>query len=112
MTEQTAPFASDVATVRITVGSEPPTATIAAPADGATYRVGDGIAYAGSGTSGGLPLPPAQLSWEMRLHHNEHVHFDPLGTGAGGSFVVEEHGDHTWIELCLTATAPPDLTDT
>jgi glucose/arabinose dehydrogenase/chitodextrinase len=112
VTEQTAPFASDVATVRITVGSEPPIATIDAPADGATYRVGERVSYAGSGTSGSLPLPPAQLSWELRLHHNEHVHFDSLGTGASGSFVVEEHGDHTWMELCLTATAPPDLTDT
>lgn len=111
-TEQTAPFASDVATVRITVGNEPPIATITAPLDGGAYRIGDLIAYAGSGTSGGIPLAPSQLSWELRLHHNQHVHFDPLGTGAGGALEAIEHGDETWLELCLTATVPPDLTDT
>jgi glucose/arabinose dehydrogenase len=110
--EQTAPFASDTATVRITVGNEPPIATISAPADGAPYRIGDEIAYSGSGTSGGLPLAPSQLAWELRLHHNQHQHFDPLGTGAGGILEVVEHGDDTFLELCLTASVPPDLTDT
>jgi glucose/arabinose dehydrogenase/chitodextrinase len=112
VTEQTAPFASDTATVRITVGNEPPIANITAPADGSAYRVGDEIAYAGTGSSGGLPLDPSQLSWELRLHHNQHVHFDGLGTGAGGTLLADEHGDETFLELCLTASVPPDLTDT
>jgi glucose/arabinose dehydrogenase len=112
VTEQTSPFASDVATVRITVGNEPPIATITSPAEGDPYRVGDVISYSGTGTSGGLPLAPSQLSWELRLHHNQHVHFDVLGTGAGGTLEVEEHGDETFLELCLTASVPPELTDT
>jgi glucose/arabinose dehydrogenase len=110
--EGTTPFASATASVRITVGNEPPIATIAAPEDGGSYRIGDVIAYAGSGTSGGVPLDPALLSWELRLRHNEHFHYDSLGTGAGGSIVVTEHGDDTSLDLCLTAHVPPDLEDT
>jgi glucose/arabinose dehydrogenase len=111
VSETTAPFASRQASVLITVGNEPPLATIDAPADGSAYQIGDTIDYAGSATSGGIPVDPAQLSWVLRVHHNQHVHFDPLGTGAGGQLVVEEHGDDTFLELCLTATVPPDLTD-
>ncbi len=112
LTELTAPFASRTADVVITVGNEPPLATITAPPDGTTYQIGDTITYSGSGSSGGQPIPPSQLSWDLRLHHNEHQHFNGLPGGAGGSFDVIEHGDNTFYELCLTATVPPSLTDT
>jgi glucose/arabinose dehydrogenase len=110
--EATAPFASTTRDVVITVGNSPPRSTITAPVDGATYQIGDVITYSGSGTDGGQPVPPAQLSWELRNHHNEHVHFDSLGTGAGGSFVVDEHGDNTRYELCLTTTDSQGSNDT
>ena len=59
-----------------------PRAAIAAPAAGTTWKVGDRIAFSGSGTSGtGAPLPASALSWELRLHHCPiagcHVHPDP-----------------------------------
>jgi len=97
--------------VVVTVGHNPPLATITAPADGASYRIGDTITYAGFATEAGVPIDPSQLSWELRQHHNEHAHFDGLPGGAGGSFVVEEHGDAVWLELCLTATVEGNLTD-
>ena len=78
LTEQTAPFASNSETVRITVGNNPPLATILAPANGATYRVGDVIPFAGSATSGPTPVPADQLTWELRTLHNQHVHYDAL----------------------------------
>ena len=49
VTERTAPFASSTATVRITVGNNPPLAEIIAPSDGAAYRVGDTISFARAG---------------------------------------------------------------
>jgi cysteine-rich repeat protein len=110
--ELTAPFATRTASVVITVGNEPPLATITAPPDGITYRIGDVITYSGFGTSGGLPIPPSQLTWDVRLHHNEHLHFSSLPPGSGGTFQIIEHGDNTYYELCLTATVPPSLTDT
>jgi PKD repeat protein len=112
VTELTSPFASRSASVLITVGSEPPLATITAPPDGTTYQIGDIITYSGFGTSGGDPIDPSQLTWDVRLHHNQHLHFSSLPPGSGGTFQIIEHGDDTYYELCLTATVPPSLTDT
>jgi hypothetical protein len=44
-------------------------------------------------------------------HHNEHTHLETEITGESGSFVVEEHADNTFYELCLFAEADPDLRD-
>lgn len=109
--ETTAPFASQTAAVVVTVGSSPPLATIGAPAEGSIYAVGDVITYSGSAVANGLPVDPSQLSWELRTHHNEHIHYDTLPIGAGGSFTILEHGDNIYLELCLTATSAGNLTD-
>jgi PKD repeat protein len=111
VTEQTAPFASGAENVVITVGSVPPVAVIAQPLDGATFAVGNVINYAGSASAGGVPLPPSALTWQRRMHHNEHIHFDDMPSGASGSFPIVDHADGVWFELCLTATAQ-GLTDT
>lgn len=111
LAETTSPFATRQADVVVTVGHNPPLATISSPADGAIYRIGDTIVYAGVATEAGVPLDPSQLSWELRQHHNEHIHFDALPGEAGGSFEVEEHGDSMWLEFCLTATVAGNLTD-
>ncbi len=112
LTELTSPFASRAASVLITVGNEPPLATITSPPDGTIYKIGDIITYSGFGTSGGQPIDPSQLTWDVRLHHNEHMHFSSFPPGSGGTFQIIEHGDNTYYELCLTATVPPSLTDT
>ncbi len=112
VTELTSPFASRTDDVLITVGSQPPLATITAPANGTTYKIGDIITYSGTGSAGGQPLDPSQLTWDIRLHHNEHQHFSALPGGAGGTFQIIEHGDNTFYELCLTATVDQTLTDT
>ena len=59
---------------------------------------------------GGFPLPPSSLSWQLREHHNQHLHFTGL-PGASGSFTVTDHADGVSLELCLTA-ADQTLTDT
>jgi|GEM_PF-3241576 len=120
-TETTAPFASTDASIRITVGNSPPLAAIQAPADGATYRVGDEIAFAATATSGPSPVPASQLAWELRTLHNQHVHYGALASGADpsdpfrsvGSFAVDDHGDDVRLQLCVTVTVVPEgFTDT
>jgi glucose/arabinose dehydrogenase len=116
LTEQTAPGASNSETLRITVGSNPPIATILDPSNGATYRVGDVIQFAGSATSGFDPVPADQLTWELRTVHNQHLHFDaqpaapdPLDPFLSvGSFSVSDHGDEVRLQLCLTVTLAPE----
>ncbi len=99
----------DFAQVRVEPGI-PPTAAIAAPAAGTTWKVGDRLAFSGSGTSGtGAPLPASALSWELRLHHCPisgcHVH--PVQTWAGtasGTVAAPDHEYPSYLELRLTAT--------
>jgi PKD repeat protein len=121
VTEQTAPGASSTATVRITAGNNPPLASIATPEDGASYRVDDVIEFSGTATSGPTPIPASQLDWELRVLHNQHVHYDALPSAPDpgdpflsvGGFTVDDHGDDVRFQLCLTATVlPENLTDT
>jgi glucose/arabinose dehydrogenase len=112
--------ASGTATVRVTVGNDPPLATIEGPADEATYKVGDVVTFSGRGSANGQPLPASALSWELRQGHNEHYHFatpeyaaDPADPNRSvGSFTVDEHGDETFYTLCLTATVSAGVSDT
>jgi glucose/arabinose dehydrogenase/chitodextrinase len=95
------------ATVRITVGSRPPTATISAPGPGTTALPGETVTFQGSATDPdeGL-LPPTALSWTVLLHHNSHVHTFVGGSGSQGSFVAQSHGSIGTFsyEIILTAT--------
>jgi glucose/arabinose dehydrogenase len=105
---------SSSATVDVTVGSQPPVAMIAAPADGTGVLVGDTVVYQGSATDAddGI-LPPGALSWIVLLHHNTHVHPLTAGTGSQGSFEVTYHGAGSFAyEVILTATDSSGLTDT
>lgn len=120
LTETTAPFASVVATVRITVGNNPPIATITAPPDGTTYAIGDTLTVTGTGSSAGTPLPATALSWELRHRHNDHFHYStpasaPSPTDPNVSvmtLVPDDHGDQTSYQVCLIATVAGGLTDT
>jgi PKD repeat protein len=101
------------ATVAVAVGSAPPVAEILEPGDGARLRLGEPIVYRGraadpdDGDLGG-----DSLQWTALLHHDEHIHYDAYkATGHEGSFIFEDHGDDTWLELCLTATDSQGLQD-
>jgi glucose/arabinose dehydrogenase len=101
----------------ITVGNTPPTATIASPPGSLTWRVGDVIAFSGSGTdTQDGNLPASALSWSLILHHcpsNCHTHplQDFLGV-ASGSFTAPDHEYPSYLELVLTATDSGGLSDT
>jgi LPXTG-site transpeptidase (sortase) family protein len=92
-------------TVTISVGDLAPVATIIAPTNGYAYDTFDIVNYNGTGydnEDGGLS--GASLQWDVLLHHNQHVHFDAIPglIGNTGSFTIPDHGDDSWIELCLT----------
>lgn len=94
------------ATVEIAVGGEPPDVTITAPERETLYRIGDTVSFSGTATDAeDGELSGAALQWDAVLHHNEHVHYDFFhGEGSEGSFDYVDHGDNTYLELCLTAT--------
>jgi len=99
--------------LEILVGSEPPVAQILEPGDGAKFRIGETIHFRGEGNDpDGGNLSGGRLAWTGILHHNEHVHYDAVkATGEAGSFVLEDHGDNTYVELCLTVTDSQALQD-
>jgi len=98
----------------ISIGNRPPTATIITPTDGMTYTVGSTIYFSGTGADiVGSVRPTNTLKWQVRLHHHDHIHYDFFSAvGAAGSFVTPDHGDDSWLELCLTATDNVGLQDT
>jgi glucose/arabinose dehydrogenase len=109
---------TDTTTVTVTAGA-PPTATITSPAAGTTWKVGDTIAFTGTGTnSSGQTLPPSALTWQINLQHCNrtstscHTHVVQSLTGAGGSFVAPDHEYPSYLELQLTARDAAGLTST
>lgn len=92
-------------TVVVTSGSSAPVMTIASPQPNTKYKVGDLIQLSGSGVdpdSGALP--PSSLSWEVILHHGDHLHYFLTATGATASFTVPDHGHDNYFEIILRGT--------
>ena len=105
-------FLTDQATVKITVGNTPPVPAITSPAAGSHYDIGDTITFAGTALDAqDGAIPASSLSWNIVLWHCSddtftscHTHPYFSTTGAGGSFVVSDHGDFTYFVITLTAT--------
>jgi PKD repeat protein/glucose/arabinose dehydrogenase len=105
------------ASVTITVGNSPPTATINSPAAGTTWKVGDVINFSGSATDAqDGTLPASALSWQLILQHcpsNCHEHTIQTFNGvSSGSFVAPDHEYPSYLELRLTATDSGGLSNT
>jgi glucose/arabinose dehydrogenase/PKD repeat protein len=101
----------------ITAGNTPPTATIASPSGSLTWRVGDVIAFSGSGTdTQDGNLPASALSWSLILQHCPSTcHTHPLQDFVGvasGSFTAPDHDYPSHLQLILTATDSGGLTST
>jgi glucose/arabinose dehydrogenase len=103
--------ASDTASVTVTVGNTPPTATISSPTSSLRWRVGDTISFSGGATDPQDGTVPASgLSWSLVLHHCDlggNCHQHPIQTFAGvagGSFDAPDHEYPSHLELTLTAT--------
>jgi glucose/arabinose dehydrogenase len=102
--------------VKVTAGNTPPTATIASPSPGVTWKVGDTIAFSGAATDEqDGTLPPSALSWSLVLHHCPagcHAHALQSWPGtAGDTFVTPDHDYPSYLELRLTATDAGGLQD-
>ena len=98
---------TSTATLKVTVGSTPPTPTILAPANNVMVQPGQTVNYQGSATDpDDGAIPASALTWTILLHHNAHIHTSVGGTGAQGSFVVQDHGPIGTFsyEIILTAT--------
>jgi glucose/arabinose dehydrogenase len=109
---------SDTDSVTITVsGNTPPTATIATPAAGTTWKVGDTINFSGSATDAqDGALPASALTWQLIQHHCPstcHTHLvQTFEDVAGGSFSAPDHEYPSYLELRLTATDSGGLSHT
>jgi uncharacterized repeat protein (TIGR01451 family) len=108
---------STSAPITITANNTPPSATIATPAAGTSWKVGDVIAFSGSATDPQQgTLPASALSWTLVLQHcpstcHEHVIQSWNGV-ASGSFSAPDHEYPSHLELRLTATDSGGLSDT
>jgi len=94
-----------------------PSATIALPATGATFRGGDSVAYAGSATDPeDGTVPASRLTWWVELHHDTHTHpFMPKTQGAGGKAFVPTTGetsDNIFLRFYLEAVDASGAADT
>jgi glucose/arabinose dehydrogenase len=112
VTDSAGATASD--SLEIAVGSAPPVAEIVEPGEGAKFRIGQMVNFKGKATDvEDGELAGASLQWSVTLHHLEHVHYDYFnGEGESGSFRYDDHGDDTYLELCLTAADSQGLEDT
>ncbi|MBK9375976.1 MAG: PQQ-dependent sugar dehydrogenase [Holophagales bacterium] len=97
------------ASVTISVGNRPPTASIDAPPGGASFGVGQAVTITGSGTDPDEgAVPPERLHWTVLLHHDVHTHPFLSGTGAGISFAAPGPEDlaaaaNSFLEVHLQA---------
>jgi glucose/arabinose dehydrogenase/PKD repeat protein len=106
-------------TLLVQPGNTPPVASIATPAAGATFAVGQPITLTGSGNDAqDGALPPDRLSWQVWLHHDTHVHpfLGPV-TGNGIQFSGPAPEDlaaaaNSYLEVELTATDRSGATHT
>ncbi len=94
-----------------------PSATIAQPVAGLTFKGGDSVAYAGSATDEQDGTEPgARLTWWVVLHHDTHTHpFMPRTTGSNGKVYVPpigETSDNIYLRLYLEAVDDSGLADT
>jgi glucose/arabinose dehydrogenase len=101
--------ATGSASVTVTAGNTPPTASIAQPSTGLTWAVGDRIAFSGSATDAqDGTLPSSALSWSVILDHCPSTcHTHPLRDFPGvasGSFDAPDHEYPSHLTLRLTAT--------
>jgi PKD repeat protein len=94
------------ARVRISVGNTPPVASIVAPADGSTFRIGNTISLTGAASDQQQgALSGDRLSWHIVLVHNTHVHGGQDLTGTNPSFTAAaDHDADSHYRITLTAT--------
>jgi glucose/arabinose dehydrogenase len=93
------------AEVTITVGSLAPSARIISPTNGQRVVPGTVVNYSGVGNDPDETITPDKLSWQIVLHHDDHIHPQTNSVGESGSFIVSAHdGGLFFYEIILTVT--------
>ncbi len=101
---------SNEATLTV-IADMPPAANITSPAAGATFKGGQVIGFAGSGTDPeDGTLPASAFTWEVRLWHNDgnlHSHpiYGPVSGSKSGSITIPTQGEtspNIWYRFYLT----------
>jgi glucose/arabinose dehydrogenase len=111
--------ATATATVVVSAGNDPPSATITAPTPSFTWKVNDVVSFSGSGTDAqDGTLPASAFTWTLDIRHCPSVstcHTHPVQTWSGitsGSFVAPDHEYPSHLELWLTVKDSGGLSDT
>jgi glucose/arabinose dehydrogenase len=101
------------AVVTVTIAPAPvnqaPVATITAPLAGATFRAGNTVSYAGTGSDAeDGTLAGSRLTWWADLHHDSHTHpFLAATNGLSGQVTIPTQGetsDNIFYRFHLRAT--------
>ncbi len=95
--------------VTVTPGNTAPTVSIASPAAGTTWEVGDPISFSATGSDAqDGQLPGTAFDWVVVIQHcpsNCHAHtYQTFDNTAAGSFPAPDHEYPSYIELRVTAT--------
>jgi len=109
--------ATSTATVTISVGNTPPTATIIKPTAATQWQVGELIGFAGSASDAqDGPLPASAMKWSLDIQHcpsNCHTHHITDWPGiSAGSFTAPDHEYPSYLTLSLQVTDSGGLKDT
>ncbi len=94
--------------IYITVGSRP-VATVTMPISGTIFRAGDVINFSGVATDADSTLTPANYSWTVIFHHENHIHpaAGPI-IGTSGTYTIPVTGHdftgNTSFEFILNVT--------
>jgi len=95
-----------------------PNANITAPTNGAPYRGGQVITFAGTGTDvEDGNLPPSAFTWRVDFHHDDHVHPFMADTSGitTGTFTIANRGEtsaNVFYRVYLTVRDSSGLTRT
>ena len=108
---------SNSATLTV-LSNNAPTGRITAPANGAPYRGGQVITFAGTGTDvEDGNLSPSAFTWRVDFHHDDHVH-PFMGDTTGittGTFTIANRGEtsaNVFYRVYLTVRDSSGLTQT
>jgi PKD repeat protein len=105
------------ATVFISVNNTPPTVVITSPTNGMRYPLTGETVYTLSATISDAEHSPGQLAcqWQTILHHNSHVHADPVDTNCTTITTISPfgcEGDAYYYSILLKVTDADGLATT
>jgi hypothetical protein len=101
----------------VSLNNTPPVVQITSPPDGVTYQVCRNTTIPLAATISDAEHGPAELAcaWQTILHHNNHVHPEPLDPNCATSTVLSPHGGQNetyYYEVVLTVSDAAGLSTT